>query len=153
MAKTEAAGWELFYREVRRIPRGRVSTYGEIARLAGRPRAARQVGYALAALKDAETRVPWQRVLGKRGAFAVISLADGAAARQRTLLEREGVRFDDAGRVPLALFGWPEAGSASSRYERRSEKSGTSRGRRTHQLKTTESRMGPGGRSRGRSGT
>ena len=97
--------------------------------------------------------LPWHRVLGKRGAFATISLVDEAAERQRALLEREGVRFDESGRVALARFGWPDAESASSRYTRRSEKSGTSRGRRTHQLKTTESRIWPGGRSSGRSGT
>src|SRR5690606_10229723 len=102
-----ASGWEPFYREVRRVPRGRVTTYGEIARLAGRPRAARQVGYALAALRSNATAVPWHRVLGKRGAWAVIRLTDAAAARQRSLLEREGVRVDASGRVSLPEFGWP----------------------------------------------
>jgi methylated-DNA-protein-cysteine methyltransferase-like protein len=105
---TPPPGWSRYYRIVTRIPRGRVTTYGEVARLAGSPRAARQVGYALAALRGTLHRVPWQRVLGKRaGDLAGISLLDpvGAAVQQR-MLEEEGVTFDARGRVPLAEFGW-----------------------------------------------
>lgn len=102
-------GWSRYYRVVARIPRGRVTTYGEVAALAGRPRAAREVGYALAALRGTRTRLPWQRVLGKRpGDFAGISLLDPmGAAVQRDLLEREGVTFDERERIPLEHFGWP----------------------------------------------
>ena len=102
------SGWEAFYRIVRRIPRGKVVTYAQVALLAGRPRAARHVGFALAALRGSGTRVPWQRVLGKRSAVtAGISILDpmGAAA-QRDLLEREGVRVDERGRVSLLDHGW-----------------------------------------------
>jgi methylated-DNA-protein-cysteine methyltransferase-like protein len=93
---------------VARIPRGRVTTYGEVARLAGRPRGAREVGYALAALRGAVHRIPWQRVLGKRaGDLAAVSLLDPVgAAVQRRLLEEEGVAFDGRGRVSLAAHGW-----------------------------------------------
>jgi methylated-DNA-protein-cysteine methyltransferase-like protein len=97
-----------FYRVVRRIPRGRVATYGQVAALAGRPRGARLCGYALSALRNTVHDVPWQRVMGARGAGrAGISLRDpvGAAA-QRALLEREGVVLDARGRVELARFGW-----------------------------------------------
>jgi methylated-DNA-protein-cysteine methyltransferase-like protein len=103
------AGWTLYYRIVRRIPRGRVATYGDVARVAGKARAARQVGYALAALRGAKHDVPWQRVLGARPrGMAAISILDpmGAAVQQR-LLEQEGVRFDARGRVDLARYGWP----------------------------------------------
>jgi methylated-DNA-protein-cysteine methyltransferase-like protein len=103
-----AAGWAEIYRIVRRVPRGRVTTYGAIALLAGKPRAARQVGYALAALRGAKHDVPWQRVLGARPrGLAAISILDpmGAAVQQQ-LLEREGIRFDDRGRVDLSRFGW-----------------------------------------------
>jgi methylated-DNA-protein-cysteine methyltransferase related protein len=106
--------WTSFYRIVRRIPRGRVATYAQVAMLAGRPRSARHVGYALAALRGARHRVPWQRVLGKRaGRWAGISLRDpmGAAA-QRALLEREGVEFDEKERVSLERFGWRPRGYA-----------------------------------------
>jgi methylated-DNA-protein-cysteine methyltransferase-like protein len=102
------AGWSLFYRIVRRIPRGRVATYGEVALAAGRPRAARQVGYALAALRGAAHDVPWQRVCGARPrGHAGISLLDPVgAAVQRELLEAEGVEFDARDRIDLARFGW-----------------------------------------------
>ncbi len=108
MRPSGPSGWEAFYRVVRRIPRGRVATYAQVAMLAGHPRAARQVGYALAALRGSSTRVPWQRVLGKRSATSAgISILDpmGAAA-QRHLLEREGVRVDERDRVSLAEYGW-----------------------------------------------
>jgi methylated-DNA-protein-cysteine methyltransferase-like protein len=103
------AGWSRFYRIVRRIPRGRVATYGDVALAAGKPHGARQVGYALAALRGARHAVPWQRVLGARARrYAAISILDPVgAAVQRELLEAEGIRFDDRGRVDLARFGWP----------------------------------------------
>ena len=104
------SGWEPYYRVVRKIPRGKVTTYGRVAALAGRPGAARLVGYALAALRGTGGRgVPWQRVLGSRGpALAAISLPsyDGGD-RQRALLEAEGVRVDERGRVSLQRYGWP----------------------------------------------
>jgi methylated-DNA-protein-cysteine methyltransferase-like protein len=100
--------FERFYRVVRRIPRGRVATYGQVAAAAGLPRGARLVGHALSALRGTSTGVPWQRVLGARGrGTAGVSLRDpmGAGA-QRHLLEREGVAFDARGRVDLSRFGW-----------------------------------------------
>lgn len=92
------------YRVVGRIPAGRVASYGVVARLAGRPGAARTVGWALSAL-PADSDVPWWRVINAAGG---ISLADHrhGAVLQRALLLREGVRFA-AGRVDLNVFGWP----------------------------------------------
>ncbi|MBK9518082.1 MAG: MGMT family protein [Anaeromyxobacter sp.] len=100
--------FEPFYRVVRRIPRGRVATYGQVAALAGRPRGARLTGYALGALRTTVNDVPWQRVLGARGRDrAGVSLKDPIGAGvQQALLEREGVTFDARGRVDLARFGW-----------------------------------------------
>ena len=92
------------YAAVRRIPRGRVATYGQIAELAGLPGHARQVGYALHAL-PADSTVPWHRVLNARGALSLRREA-GAELTQRLLLEREGVRFDAGGRVDLARVRW-----------------------------------------------
>src|SRR3972149_1489817 len=100
------SAWDLYYRIIRRIPRGRVATYSQVALLAGKPRAARHVGFALAARGGGRHRVPWQRVLGKRSArFAGISILDPmCAAAQRDLLEREGVTVDERGRVSLERF-------------------------------------------------
>jgi len=95
------------YAVVRRIPCGRVATYGDVAALAGRPGRAREVGWALHAL-DAESRVPWQRVVNARG--EVSARGEPAAARvQRALLEREGVRFGSSGRIDLAKHRWGPA--------------------------------------------
>lgn len=93
---------------MRSIPTGRVTTYGTVASLAGQPRAARQVGFALAAWGGSHRDVPWHRVLRSMGrGFAVVSAREPAAmAKQRKLLEAEGVRFDAGGRVRLADFGW-----------------------------------------------
>lgn len=90
------------HKVVARIPRGRVATYGQVARLAGLAGQARLVGYAMAALPTG-TRVPWQRVVNAQGA---ISLPGKSAERQRKLLEEEGVRFDARGRIDLDRFLW-----------------------------------------------
>jgi len=87
---------------VRRIPRGRIATYGQIARLAGIPGQPRLVGYALHAL-PAHSAVPWQRVINAKGE---ISIRSGHESNQRRLLESEGVRFDSRGRTDLAKFQW-----------------------------------------------
>ncbi|WP_242346488.1 MGMT family protein [Anaeromyxobacter terrae] len=114
---TLPSGWSRIYQIVRRIPRGRVATYGEVALAAGKPHGARQVGYALAALRGARHDVPWQRVLGARPrGHAAISILDPmGAAVQRELLEAEGVRFDERGRVELARHGWKKRGRAPAR--------------------------------------
>ena len=111
--------WAAFYRVVRRVPRGRVTTYGTVALLAGCPGYARHVGFALAALRGSPgTRsVPWQRVLAKESRRrARIALLDpvGAAA-QRALLEAERVEVDPRGRVDLERFGWPTSAAPASR--------------------------------------
>lgn len=87
---------------VSRIPRGRVATYGQIARVAKLPGQARLVGYALHALPRG-SRVPWQRVVNAQGA---ISVGGESGLRQRQLLEKEGVRFDARGRISLAKYQW-----------------------------------------------
>jgi methylated-DNA-protein-cysteine methyltransferase-like protein len=92
------------YRMVRRIPRGRVTTYGHVAALCGKPRAARTVGWALHALPEG-TRVPWHRVINAHGGIS-ISKVGIPAELQRALLEAEGVEFDLRGNVDLDRWGW-----------------------------------------------
>jgi methylated-DNA-protein-cysteine methyltransferase-like protein len=89
---------------VRRIPEGRVATYGQVAALAGYPGHARQVGYALHGLPEGSD-VPWQRVINARGEVS-LRAAPGREGYQRHLLEEEGILFDTAGRVDLARFRW-----------------------------------------------
>ena len=83
---------------VRRIPHGRVATYGEVARAAGFPGAARQVAWAL---HSCDGSVPWHRVVGACGR---ILLGGDSGLEQRLRLEAEGVRFQGA-RVPMKQFG------------------------------------------------
>ena len=94
------------YAVVRRIPRGRVASYGQVAALAGLPGHARQVGYALHALTL--DKVPWQRVVNAAGAISARS-EPRFEEMQRGLLEREGVIFDANGRIPLSRFQWRPA--------------------------------------------
>jgi len=89
---------------VRRIPHGRVATYGQVAELAGLPGHARQVGYALHALHD-ESALPWHRVVNAAGAVSLRSVP-GFELEQRIRLEAEGVTFNARGRVPLAHYRW-----------------------------------------------
>jgi len=96
--------WPRVYAVVRRIPRGRVATYGQVAELAGLGGHARQVGYALHVLPR-ESLVPWHRVINARGGIS-LRPGSGGDVTQRLLLEREGVRFDARGRIDLKLFGW-----------------------------------------------
>lgn len=92
------------YAVVRKIPRGRVMTYGDVAELAGLPRAARVVGYAMRASAG---RVPWQRVVGRKGpTLAHVTIKDPVGgAEQRLLLEKEGVRFGPGDTIDLERFG------------------------------------------------
>jgi methylated-DNA-protein-cysteine methyltransferase-like protein len=104
--------YQRIYAVVRRIPKGRVTTYGTVARLAGFPGQARMVGYALSALPSG-TAVPWHRVINARGEVSLRTSATGAGITQRIRLERERVVFDAAGRVALHRFGWKTTPSAT----------------------------------------
>jgi methylated-DNA-protein-cysteine methyltransferase-like protein len=104
VASAGRGNYRKIYAVVRRIPRGRVATYGQVAALAGLPGHARQVGYALHALPEAED-VPWHRVVNAKGTVSPRA-EPGWDGVQRQLLEREGVVFDAAGRIPLAQLQW-----------------------------------------------
>jgi len=92
------------YAVVKRIPEGRVATYGQIASLAGISGHARLIGYALSALPQ-ENHVPWHRVINAKGRVSMRS-EPGWENYQRFLLEAEGVVFDADGKVSLSRFRW-----------------------------------------------
>jgi methylated-DNA-protein-cysteine methyltransferase-like protein len=89
---------------VRKVPRGRVATYGQIAELAGLEGHARQVGYALHSLPE-RNNVPWHRVVNARGEISPRSAGDSHEL-QRMLLEAEGVTIDLRGRIDLKQYRW-----------------------------------------------
>ena len=91
------------YAVVRRIPEGRVATYGQVAAEAGLPGHARQVGYAMYALDD--DSVPWHRVINAQGRISPRS-EPGWEGFQRHLLEEEGVEFNDRGAIDLKRYRW-----------------------------------------------
>lgn len=97
-----SADFERFYALVRQIPRGKVTTYGQLGAMCGIADS-RIAGDAMRVAKD----VPWQRVINARGQ---ISLKGETGKRQRTLLAEEGVIFDEQGTVDFARYGWvPDA--------------------------------------------
>ena len=96
--------YELIWSVVRKIPRGRVATYGQIAELAGLEGHARQVGYALHNLPE-RSNVPWHRVINSRGEISPRSAGDSHEL-QRMLLEAEDVEIDLRGRIDLKTFLW-----------------------------------------------
>ncbi len=116
------SAWTRIHAIVRRIPRGRVATYGQVAGLAGFPHAPRLAGYALHALPEG-TPLPWHRVVGAGGRLALARLDPDGALTQRLRLEREGVRFDARGRVDLERSGWrPRGGRRLSARSSRSRR-------------------------------
>ena len=88
------------YEVVRQIPRGKVTTYGDVAQLIGPGCDARLVGYAMANCPD---DAPWQRVINSQGK---ISLQGDSAQKQRMRLEAEGIEFDARGKIDLKRFRW-----------------------------------------------
>lgn len=107
------------YDVVVRIPKGRIATYGQVAVLAGLPRQARLVGYALHALPAAESRVPWHRVVNAKGEISIRGDGLGHDELQAHLLRREGVRFvKDA--IPLPRYRWQPRATVQAPRARRS---------------------------------
>ena len=100
--------YERIYDVVRQVPRGRVATYGDIARAVGMLRGARQVGYAMAALGRGAPHddVPWHRIVNAKGESSI-------GGEQVTRLQDEGVVFGTDGRIDLAKFGWDASGEGA----------------------------------------
>ena len=101
MENERVSVYRRIYDMVRRIPSGRVATYGQIAALVGGC-SARMVGYAMAGVSW--WTIPWQRVINARGR---ISIRDpNGYSLQKAILEREGIDFDESDSVDLSVFGW-----------------------------------------------
>jgi methylated-DNA-protein-cysteine methyltransferase-like protein len=105
---------EQVYALVRQVPRGMVTTYGDVATILGSPRVARHVGWALSSLRAGPTDVPWHRVINAQG--RVSSKGDfGRANEQEIRLAAEGIEVDAHGRIMLARFRWRGPADASTR--------------------------------------
>ena len=90
---------------IRRIPRGWVATYGQVATMAGMPRRARLVGRVLQRL-DPAIKIPWHRVVNAKGEISYSLSRNGGDALQRRLLEKEGIKFDKKNRLDLERCRW-----------------------------------------------
>ncbi len=102
--------YEQVYAVVRAIPKGKVTTYGRVARMLGRPRASRAVGYALNGLKDkqhdpAYAAVPWHRVINAQGRISAVN-RELSANRQAQRLLAEGVHVSDGLQISLKKHIW-----------------------------------------------
>lgn len=98
--------YEQVYAVVRCIPVGQVTSYGRVAQMLGRPRAARAVGYALNALKDKEAHgVPWHRVVNAQGRISLVN-REYSANQQADLLRQEGVEIDEQLQLDLDRYLW-----------------------------------------------
>ena len=96
--------FDAVYEQVMKIPKGRVATYGTIARLCGNVRLARVVGFALH-VNPMPGVIPCHRVVNRFGDVCS-GFAFGGADAQRSLLEDEGIEFDDDGKINLDIYGW-----------------------------------------------
>lgn len=96
--------FERIYAVVKQIPAGKVATYGQVAMLAGNPRWARVVGYALHS-NPTPILIPCHRVVNREGKTAP-AFAFGGEGVQREWLEQEGIVFDADGRVDLSTYLW-----------------------------------------------
>ncbi|WON76179.1 MGMT family protein [Serratia sp. UGAL515B_01] len=102
MASENATFRQRVFHVIAAIPYGKVTTYGEVARLAGSSRAARQVGGILKKLPS-DTSLPWHRVINRYGE---ISLRDDDHTRQKQALLAEGIEFSAQGNINMAVYGW-----------------------------------------------
>lgn len=101
MKAAEVRPFERVWRLVKRIPRGKVATYGQLSQLIDRRLTPVGVGWAIRAAP--ESSIPWQRVVNARGGISTDGEHPG---RQRAMLEAEGVSFERDGAIDLARYAW-----------------------------------------------
>jgi methylated-DNA-protein-cysteine methyltransferase related protein len=110
--------FEKIYRLVLRIPRGRVMTYGQIARLLEERYSPRLVGWAMHATPKDKRNIPWHRVINSQGGVSTGRVILAEPDRQRLMLEAEGVVFDVRGRCDLGVYQWsPRQRAAQARLK------------------------------------
>ena len=102
MGKNKSDLYKKIYKIVKNIPKGKVSTYGQIGKMIGC--SPRVIGYAMHSVSS-EDEVPWQRVINSKG---MISFPEGTQGydEQRAILEAEGIVFNENGKIDLKKFGW-----------------------------------------------
>ncbi|WP_061218778.1 MGMT family protein [Leptospira weilii] len=121
---SEISFFKEVYALIKKVPKGKVTSYGRIAALLGKPRAARAVGYALNALsKGQEQKVPWQRVINSQGKISFRG-DTGRSILQKKMLEDEGIKFGSAETIDLKVFGWPDTISGKPAHKKRKNLSG-----------------------------
>ncbi len=98
--------YQLIYHVVKKIPLGKVATYGQIADLAGLYGKARLVGYALFKVDVDLDGIPWHRVINAKGEISYSSLRRGGDYLQKHLLEIEGIKFNSKGKIDLNKYQW-----------------------------------------------
>ncbi|KAM3095694.1 MGMT family protein [Phormidesmis sp. 146-35] len=99
------SSYDRIYTIVRQIPYGQVATYGQVAQLANLAGRARLVGYALFRV-DTQSDIPWHRVINAKGEISESPFRNGGDYLQRSLLESEGVQFNQSGKVNFNHCRW-----------------------------------------------
>jgi methylated-DNA-protein-cysteine methyltransferase-like protein len=117
--------WDRVYRIVKQIPRGRVTTYGAIAKAIREPGGARVVGYAMSAT-PAGRGIPWHRVLSAGGK---IRMPEPHAAKQRRLLASEGIEVG-LHSIDMKIYGWEPKQKKSKQAKKKSRTKSKAKPRR-----------------------
>lgn len=97
---------------IRKVPKGNVATYKQIAALAGKPHAVRAIAWILHSSSKAH-KLPWQRILNAQGKIS-FPVSNRLHQKQKALLQKEGVHFSDSGRVDLSRYQWQKKPKASA---------------------------------------
>ena len=103
--KDRPSKYQIIYDVVRKIPVGKVLTYGQVAELAGLYGKARLAGYALFRV-ELESDIPWQRVVNAKGEISYSEARCGGDYLQKTLLEQEGIEFKPNNCIDLKKYRW-----------------------------------------------
>lgn len=123
--------FEKIYRLVLRIPRGRIMTYGQIARLLEDRYSPRLVGWAMHATPQDDRNIPWHRVINSRGGVSTGRVIVQEPDMQRWMLEAEGVVFDERGHCDLSLYQWlPRQKKAQAKIETATAKKSAKAGKK-----------------------